>query len=175
MPSAPTVVLCCVIIFLFWNSLLAELLLHYKINSFAKRVWWTLFLQMMSQMGSAGGQVKMHFIFDLVLFCAFFLKFNLHSSEHGGTPAWSFSFKWQGVFLLWFNFIIVGDTATLWYSMPDSGSAGPSSSFGQGTVLCSLARHLTLIESIFTHVGTGKWIPVNASQECNAGGSPGMD
>ena len=41
----------------------------------------------------------------------------------------------------------------------DSGSGGPGSSPGQGTVLCSWAKHLTLIVPLSTQVH--KWVPEN--------------
>ena len=43
----------------------------------------------------------------------------------------------------------------------DSGSGGPGSSPGRGTVLCSWARHFTLVVSLST--------------DFTAGGNPAMD
>ena len=44
-------------------------------------------------------------------------------------------------------------------SVLDSGSNGPGSSPGQGTVLCSWARHFTPIVPLSTQVY--KWVPAN--------------
>ena len=41
----------------------------------------------------------------------------------------------------------------------DSGSGGPGSSPDRGTVLCSWARHFTLIVPLSTQVY--KWVPAN--------------
>ena len=41
----------------------------------------------------------------------------------------------------------------------DSGSVGPGSSPGQGTVLCSWARYFTLIVLLSTQAY--KWVPAN--------------
>ena len=41
----------------------------------------------------------------------------------------------------------------------DSGSGGPGSSPGRGTVLCSWARYFTLIVPLSTQVY--KWVPAN--------------
>ena len=54
-------------------------------------------------------------------------------------------------------------------SASDSGSSGPGSSPGQCTVLCSWARHFTLIVSLSTQVY--KWVPANFTAE----GYPAMD
>ena len=47
----------------------------------------------------------------------------------------------------------------LMVSALDSGSGGPGSSPGQGAVLCSWARHFTLIVPLSTQVY--KWVPAN--------------
>ena len=46
-------------------------------------------------------------------------------------------------------------------SVLDSVSNGPGSSPGQGTVLCSWARHFTPIVPLSTQVYTCKWVPAN--------------
>ena len=54
-----------------------------------------------------------------------------------------------------------GAVASLLVSALDSGSSGPGSSPGQGTALCSWARHFILKVPLFTQVyimGTGKFI-----------------
>ena len=45
----------------------------------------------------------------------------------------------------------------------DSGSSDPGSIPGKGTALCSWARHLTLIEPLFTQVSKCryKWVLAN--------------
>ena len=50
-------------------------------------------------------------------------------------------------------------------SVLDSGSSGPGSSPGQGTALCSWARHFTLTVPLFTQVY--KWVPVTLLLEDN--------
>ena len=47
----------------------------------------------------------------------------------------------------------------LMVSALNSGSGGPGSSPGQGTALCSWARHFTLIVPLSTQVY--KWVPTN--------------
>ena len=51
----------------------------------------------------------------------------------------------------------------------DSGSGGPGASPGQGTVLCSWARHFTLTVPLSTQAY--KWVPANLL----LGGNPAMD
>ena len=51
-------------------------------------------------------------------------------------------------------------------SVLDSGSSSPGSSSGQGTVLCSWARHLTLTVPLVY-----KWVLANLL----LGGNPAMD
>ena len=48
----------------------------------------------------------------------------------------------------------------------DSKSAGPGSSPGWGTALCSWARHFTLVVPLSTQMGTGNLL---------LGGNPAMD
>ena len=57
----------------------------------------------------------------------------------------------------------------LMVSALDSGSNGPGSSPGRGTVLCSWARHFTPIVPLSTQVY--KWVPANLL----LGGIPAMD
>ena len=52
-----------------------------------------------------------------------------------------------------------GRCGGLMVSALDSGSGGPGSSPGQGTALCSWARHFTLIVPLSTQVY--KWVPAN--------------
>ena len=59
-------------------------------------------------------------------------------------------------------------------SVLDSGSRGLGSSPGRVTVLCSWARHFTLIVRLSTQ--EYKWIPANCQGNLrNAGGLPTME
>ena len=73
---------------------------------------------------------------------------------------------WAAIMLLNVDKIIMkyhvgecGRRSGLMVSALDSGSNGPGSSPGRGTVLCSWARHFTPIVPLSTQVY--KWVPAN--------------
>ena len=70
--------------------------------------------------------------------------------------------------------ILSGRLGGLIVSALDSGSNSPGASPGQGTALCSWARHFTLTLTLFTQVY--KWVPVNLILTGEkGGGNPTLD